>query len=133
MKTTRSVVALMLALAGLLVAESAFAWHHHHRSRVSIGFHFGVPLAAFPYFPYYYPRHHYYPYYPAHYHPYTPAHYPAPVVVQQQPTVYIEQPAPQVRPQQPAGYWYYCGDSRAYYPYVKECPAGWQRVAPSPG
>lgn len=116
MKTTRIVLALALTLA----AESALAWHHH-RPRVSIGFHFGVPLAAYPY---------YYPPYPYYYPPY----YPAPVVVQQQPTVYIEQqPAPQVQPQQPAGYWYYCADARAYYPHVKECPGGWQRVAPQPG
>jgi len=34
-----------------------------------------------------------------------------------------EAPAPQV-------WWYWCTDARAYYPYVKECPGGWQRVAP---
>jgi hypothetical protein len=28
-------------------------------------------------------------------------------------------------------YWYYCQDSQAYYPYVKECPSGWLTVAPS--
>jgi len=56
------------------------------------------------------------------------------VVVQQQPTTYIEQPAPQpAQPQQSAvGYWYYCANPGAYYPYIKECPAGWQRVAPQP-
>ena len=30
------------------------------------------------------------------------------------------------------GYWYYCESSDGYYPYVKECPGGWQRVAPRP-
>ena len=50
--------------------------------------------------------------------------------MQQQPQVYVEQP--QAQPSQPSGYWYYCADSRAYYPYVKECPSGWQRVAPQP-
>ena len=88
-----------------------------------------MPFAAFPY---------YYPPFPYYYPAYYPTYYPAPVVVQQQPAVYVEQPAPQPQPQpqvqQPAtGYWYYCADSRAYYPYVKECPAGWQRVAPQPG
>ena len=57
------------------------------------------------------------------------AYYP-PYVVQQQPQVYVEQP--QAQPSQPSGYWYYCSDSRAYYPYVKECASGWQRVAPQP-
>jgi hypothetical protein len=30
-----------------------------------------------------------------------------------------------------ASYWYYCQDTQAYYPYVKECPSGWLTVAPS--
>ena len=125
MKTNRIFLALVVTLTAALAAEPAFA-HGPRGPRVSIGFGFGfgAPFAAFPY---YYP-----PYYPYYYHP---AYYPAPVVVQQQPTVYVEQPAQQPAPQaqqQPAGYWYYCADSRAYYPYVRDCPAGWQRVAPQP-
>ncbi len=27
-------------------------------------------------------------------------------------------------------YWYYCEEAGTYYPYVKECPGGWQRVLP---
>jgi hypothetical protein len=119
MKTTKTILALTIALAGLTAASSAFAWHRHG-PRVSIGIGFGVPFAAYPFG---------YPYY----HPYYPAYYPAPVVVQQQPTVYVEQQtAPQAQAQ-PSGYWYYCNDSRAYYPYVKECASAWQRVAPQPG
>ena len=42
-------------------------------------------------------------------------------------------PAPQPPPQTvPSGNWYYCESSRAYYPYVRDCPAGWQRVSPQP-
>jgi hypothetical protein len=54
-------------------------------------------------------------------------YYP-PVVVQQQPTAYVE------RSDQPlqAGYWYYCETSRGYYPYVKECASAWKAVPPSP-
>jgi hypothetical protein len=111
MKTIRVALALALLAAGLVASESALA----HRSRVSIGLHFGVPIGwgyTHPY-PYYY---------------YPPAYVPA-VVVPAPPQTYIERPAPQ----QPAhGWWYYCADSRAYYPYVKDCPAGWQRVAPQP-
>ena len=73
-----------------------------------------------------------YPYYPYYPYPYYPAYYPAPVAVPQQPTTYVEQPAPQAQQQAPTGYWYYCADPGAYYPYIKECPAGWQRVAPQP-
>lgn len=29
-----------------------------------------------------------------------------------------------------AQYWYYCGSAGAYYPYVAECPEGWQPVVP---
>lgn len=54
-------------------------------------------------------------------------------VVPAGPTVYIEQP----RAAQPAApdagsWWYYCNESRTYYPYVRECVSPWQRVAPTP-
>jgi len=128
MKTTRTVLACVVALTGVLAAEPAFA--RGPRAHVGVGIYFGVPLIGFPY-SYYYPPYHYAPYY-------YPAYYPPPVVVQQQAPVpvYVEQnpqPAPSVQPSTPPGYWYYCADSRAYYPYVKQCPGGWQRVAPQPG
>ena len=115
MKTTKAVLALAAVVGGLLATPSAFAWHRAH---VGVGFYFGVPVGGWGY-PYYYPP---YPYYP-----------PATVVVPSQPQTYIEQ-APQAAPAPaPAqSYWYYCADSRAYYPYVKDCPAGWQRVSPQP-
>ena len=117
MKTTRTVAAVAVMLMAALAAAPAFAWHH---ARVRVGFFVGVPLV------YYYPP--YYAYYP----PY----YPPAVVVQQQPTVYIEQsgaPAAAPAPAPASNYWYYCAASRAYYPYVKECLGGWQRVPPQPG
>ena len=110
MKPSRKFGLALLALtAGMLTAGSALAWHH---SRVSIGFGFGFPYYAAPW--YYYPP---------------PAYYPAPVVIQQQPPVYVERQdaAPETQ-----NYWYYCADSKTYYPYVKECPAGWQRVPATP-
>jgi len=101
--------------------------HHHGGNRWVVGVNFGY--GGFPYWG------GYYPWYPAAYYPYYP-YYPAgyyPVqYVPQQPTTYVEQPAPQAQPQSPSGYWYYCADPGAYYPYIKECPAGWQRVAPQP-
>jgi len=135
MKTTRTVVAFLLVLAGAVAAQSAFAagpyrggYHggyyggsHWHGS---VGLYFGFPAFGYPYG--------YAPYYASPY--YYPPYYASPVVVQQQAPVYVEQsPQPAAQPSAPAGYWYYCADSRAYYPYVKECPAGWQRVAPQPG
>lgn len=58
-----------------------------------------------------------YPYYPA-----------PPVVIQQEPQEYINQSAPQPEQQ----YWYYCAESKGYYPYVKNCPGGWMKVVPTP-
>ena len=47
------------------------------------------------------------------------------------PAVYIQrQEAP--RQQKPANYWYYCRNPEGYYPYVKQCAAGWIPVPPEP-
>jgi hypothetical protein len=66
-------------------------------------------------------------YYPSYY-----ASYPA--VVETAPTVYVEQ-AQSAQPiaSDAASYWYYCNDTRAYYPYVQTCASPWQRVSPTPG
>jgi hypothetical protein len=56
-------------------------------------------------------------------------YYSAPsVIVEQSPPVYV-QPAPQPNE---AYYWYFCENPKGYYPYVRECPMGWMKVAPSP-
>ena len=60
-------------------------------------------------FPYYYSYRHY-PYY----YPYA---YPEPYI--------------NIEPQQ-TYYWYYCQDSKGYYPYIASCPGGWTRVVPTP-
>ena len=36
------------------------------------------------------------------------------------------------QPAQQVDYWYYCPGSNSYYPYVRQCPEGWQRVSPTP-
>jgi hypothetical protein len=106
-------VALLVLLAGAIVSEPAEA----HRSRVVVGVGFGYPFWGPPFWsPWYYPP------------PY--AYHPAPVVVRSEPVTYIEQGSSQSA--EPSGWWYYCDSSRGYYPYVKECPGGWQRVAPTP-
>lgn len=66
---------------------------------------------------------------------YPPYGYAPPVVVQPAPQVYIErdpQSGAPVQQQQPSQWWYFCPGANGYYPYVKECPGGWQRVAPQP-
>lgn len=52
-----------------------------------------------------------------------------PVIIQQQPPVYDQQI--QQLPEEPY-YWYYCAESKTYYPYVKQCPKGWIKVVPTP-
>jgi hypothetical protein len=112
MKPMKRILVLALIAAGALVSGSAFAGGH-----VRFGISIGVPIWGPGY---YYPPYYYYP--PAYYYE------PAPVVVvPSQPQRYIEQ-----APQASAGMWYYCADSKAYYPYVKDCPGGWQRVSPTP-
>jgi len=104
----------------------------------------GVYVGPGPYWgpgyarPYYYPRPFYpRPFYPAPYMYGDPFYTPAPVVVvpPAPPPVYIEQS--DVIVEQAATpseqYWYFCRGSNQYYPYVKECPSGWQKVQPQPG
>ena len=134
------VASLLLSVAA---SEPALA---HGRGRVSIGvgIGFGAPFAAYPFYrPYYSPF--YSPFYSPYYYP--PVYYPPVVVAPPAPPVYIEQsvqpaypqysqpvppPVPQAAPV--STQWYYCPDSQSYYPYVKQCPAGWQQVTPqTPG
>jgi hypothetical protein len=60
--------------------------------------------------------------------PYYPYYYP-PVIVAD--PVYA-QPNPVVQVPAPPNFWYYCPQSGGYYPYVSDCPGGWQQVMPQP-
>lgn len=115
MKTTmKTINAILLsaAIAGMAASVPAFAHGGHHRARV--GVFIGAPVV---FAPWYYPHGYYY--------------YPPAVVVPAAPTVYIEQG--QAAPAQPTqAYWYYCPESRTYYPYVNQCAVPWQRVLPRP-
>jgi hypothetical protein len=99
------VVTAVLATSG----APAGAWEHHRFGgpRVFVG-----PL-WFP--PYAYP----YPY---------AYGYPPPVVIEPapDPQVYVQ---PQQAPPEES-YWYYCENSKTYYPYVSQCPSGWLKVVP---
>lgn len=105
---------LIIAATVLAVAGIGSAWADH-RSHV----HFGVMIGPGWGPGYYYPPAYYYP-------PY----YPPVVIERQDPPVYIQQAAPAAPAA--ANYWYYCAAAKGYYPYVKECPGGWQPVAPQP-
>jgi hypothetical protein len=106
---------VFLALV-LIPAVPAWAGPHNH-VHVGVGVEFGPPLWA----PWYYPPPYYYP----------------PVVIQPAPPpVYVEPPAPppvySQQPSVPQDYWYFCPSSNQYYPYVRDCPVRWQKVAPQP-
>jgi len=69
-------------------------------------------------------------FYPQPVYPY-PDPYLPPVVVVQPTTTPAPQPvAPVIQP--PTQNWYYCKASKAYYPYVSNCPAGWKTVPATP-
>lgn len=114
MKAAKTVLSMAILVFGMIASMPALAWHHGGHAR--IGVYIGAPA-------YWYPRH----YYPPYYSPY----YPPVVVVPSAPPTYIEQGSVQAAPLQ-SNWWYYCADAKAYYPYVRECPAGWQPVAPQP-
>ena len=113
MKFIRIILVSAAIFFGGLASAPALARGHAH-----FGVFIGAPVIA----PWYYPA----PYYPPYY-----AYAPAPVVTAPAPPVYIEQQAPPAAPQQSSS-WYYCPQSKGYYPYVRQCPGGWQRVPAQP-
>lgn len=110
----------LLLMAGLLATGDTLAHrgssHRHARVGVVIGTPWAVPWS-----------------YPDYYVPYIYSYSSPPAVALPSPPVYVEQgTVPQVNGQQEGFWWYYCQSSRAYYPYVSECPQGWQLVPPQP-
>jgi hypothetical protein len=122
MKTIKLFVVCLV----LVVATTGSAWagrgHSHgsySRFSVVVGPYWG-PSYYQP-FPYYYP-------------PYYPSYYPPVVIERREPPVYIEQQQVVVPPPAaaPTSSWYFCPATNAYYPYVKECRGGWQKVPSLP-
>lgn len=107
-KFAKPIFTLAVILLGTIASGAVLA--HHHRGHV----HFGVFVGA-PAFWYYPP-----PYY----------YYPPVVVAPASPPVYVEQNDPPAPPRDTASYWYYCPDTKSYYPYVNECASSWQQVVP---
>jgi hypothetical protein len=101
-------IVLAAAVAvGCLAASGTASAHWHGSVGVYIGpgpYWWGAP---------YYPYSYYYP----------PAVVPAPAYMA---------PSPGVRLPAPQSYWYFCRESNTYYPYVSDCPGGWERVAQQP-
>jgi len=98
-------IVLTVAMNGLVLAHGGYGWRHGG------GVRFGVIIGP----AFYYPGPYYSPYY-----------YPPVIVAPYAPPIYIERVPAAGVPISPQGYWYYCEESKTYYPYVKECTAGWQ-------
>lgn len=99
--------------------------YYHGGPRWGVGVTIGSPYwgwgPAYYAPPYYYPPPYYYS--------------PGVVTVPSVPMTYIEQGQTESAPSARApstGVWYYCADSQTYYPYVRECPGGWQTVPAQP-
>jgi hypothetical protein len=59
---------------------------------------------------------------------YPPPYYYQPQVVVQPAPIYVERNEEQQAP--PESFWYYCPDTRAYYPSVQSCKDAWVKVPP---
>ena len=105
---------LALALVAVLLAVASASTFAHGRGRVTLGLHFGVPLGW---------------YQPWYYAPPPVYYYPSPAITPPAPTTYVERS--DVVPEGTAS-WYFCRESNGYYPYVKQCPGGWERVPARP-
>ena len=124
-----SVCLSLVLFSGAMADGHGGGWHGNGGWHGGHGWHGGGWRGGFygwygpGWYPYGYP--YYYPYaYPYDY-PYaypSPA-YPSPAY----PSASVPVPS---EPQQ--SYWYYCRDSKAYYPYVTSCPSGWVPVVPTP-
>jgi hypothetical protein len=117
-KLTWLVLCLSVCISSLASAHDGRHWGYYH-------WYYGF-YDPFLYGPLLYPPYPYnYPYYP-----------PSAVAVNPQPPVYVQQPAAPVAPQAQTApsenFWYHCSKPEGYYPYVKECPKGWQKVSPTP-
>jgi len=125
------ITVLALLVGGAVASESAMAQH------VRFGVNIGIPLFGPGYLPpYAYPAPAYaYPA-PAYAYPAPAYSYPAPAYSYPAPAMaaavpYAQQGYAQAAPA-PQQDWYFCAGSNAYYPYVRECPSGWQRVPAQP-
>ena len=112
MKQNKFALMISLVLLGVFVSADASA----HRGRI------GVYLDVWPWY-YPPPAYSYYPPYP---------YYPPVVTTPVAPPTYIERSEEQAQPAPATNYWYYCDKPQGYYPYVRQCQGGWQKVPPQP-
>ncbi|MCK7492142.1 MAG: hypothetical protein MZW92_11245 [Comamonadaceae bacterium] len=79
----------------------------------SLWYPFGYPYYGYPLYGY--------PYYGYPYYAYPPAAYDP-----------LPDYSSSATAQPPSATWYYCREAKTYYPYVSECPGGWESVPATP-
>jgi hypothetical protein len=120
MKSAKLLMAACASLIALLATSDPAQAHGRWRGGVVL--HFGFPG------PYYWgPRYYYPPPPPVYYYPAPPL-----IAAPAAPPTYIERDDDEAPPPSPSQWWYWCPSAKGYYPYVKDCPGGWQRVPPQP-
>lgn len=88
-------------------------YKHRHCHRPSFSLVLGAPL-----------------YWPSYYHRPYGWYVRPPVIVQQAPIAYVQREVPAAPAVTQSNYWYYCPDTRSYYPYTQTCPSEWLQVVP---
>jgi hypothetical protein len=119
-------VGLFVLLASVFAGNAwadGYRGHSHGYRHGGGSVQFGVYVGA----PWGYPPYPVYPVYPQL--NYWPQVYMPPILVAP-PSVYVEQQ--RTIPALEAGFWYYCNESRTYYPHVQQCAVPWQKVSPTP-
>ena len=114
--------AMSLAWASPAAAQAHLHGHHPHHGGPRVSLSFGPYYGPWGYSPYFYD-----PFF------YSRRWNDRPIIIEQPaPQVYVEQPQVYSQAAPNNNYWYFCEAAQAYWPYVKECPGGWQRVVPQP-
>jgi opacity protein-like surface antigen len=145
MRAFRAVLAAAALLAGAGTVVPAFAQYYPgvapgYWYGPGVGLYYGAPYTWGP--PGYYGQGYYGPGYGYGYGYAVPGYtYGAPppmvYIERNQPVTPAQPPAP-VAPAAPSGaapgndWWYLCASPRGAYPYVRECPGGWERVPAVP-
>jgi hypothetical protein len=142
MKVLKIILAVAAVLVGLgsAIPASAHGYYGHRGYYGYRGYWHGPAIGFYYGGPYWWGSGYYYgaPYGPyGYWPPYGPAYGPPVVVTPPAPPVYIERdqetaPAPSAAPTPGTQWWYLCTSPRGAYPYVRECPGGWERVPAVP-
>lgn len=129
-------VTALAALYAIPASAYGRGGYYHGGGHTHVGI--GIGLNFFPgyYRPYYYsPIYYDYPYYPNEVIVRTvPA--PTTVYVEESPSspspIYRSNDVPNAAPTAGGNVWYYCHNPDGFYPSIKSCPGGWQKVPASP-